>query len=54
MKRFFMALGMSVIVSGCSTSIPVEKQTGGTFEIVGTHFPGSLWNESHARASIVS
>jgi hypothetical protein len=54
MKWLFIALGMTVIVSGCSTSIAGEKQPGRTFEIVQTNFLGSLWNESHARASIVS
>jgi hypothetical protein len=54
MKWLFIALGMTVILSGCSTSIAGEKQPGRTFEIVQTNFLGSLWNESHARASIVS
>jgi hypothetical protein len=54
MKWLFIALGMTVIISGCSTATTAEKQTGGSFEIVQTHFFGSFWNESHARASIVS
>ncbi len=54
MKQLFIALGLIVIVAGCSTSMPTEKQAGGTFEIVQTNFLGSLWNESHARASVVS
>jgi hypothetical protein len=54
MKRLFIAIGMMVMVSGCSTSKPMAKQTAGAFEIVQTNFLGSLWNESHAKASIVS
>ncbi|MGA3145626.1 MAG: DUF4185 domain-containing protein [Verrucomicrobiota bacterium] len=54
LEWLFVALGMTVIVSGCSTSIPAEKRTGKTFEIVQSNFLGSLWNESHARASVVS
>jgi len=53
-KWLFIALGLTVIVSGCSTSSCAEKQTGKPFDIVQTNFLGSLWNESHARASIVS
>ncbi len=34
MKWLFIALGMTVIVSGCSTSMSTEKQTGKTFDIV--------------------
>jgi hypothetical protein len=49
-----LILGVIVLVSGCSTSIPAEKSTGKTFAIVHTKFLGSLWNEAHARASIVS
>ena len=54
MNRAFIILGMMVLVSGCSSSISTEKQTGLAFEIVRTNFLGSLWNESHAKASIVS
>jgi len=54
MKWLFIILGMTVILSGCSTSLSTERQTGKTFEIVQSKFLGSLWNESHARASIVS
>ncbi len=54
MKWLFIALGLTVIVSGCSTSSSTGRQTGKTFEIVQTNFLGSLWNESHARASVVS
>ena len=54
MRWLFVALGTTVLASGCSTRVCVEKQTGGAFDIVQTNFLGSLWNESHARASIVS
>jgi len=54
MKWLFIALGIVVLVSGCSTSTTVDKQTVGSFDIVHTHFFGSLWSESYARASIVS
>jgi hypothetical protein len=47
-------LGIIALVSGCSTSFTAEKRTGGTFAIVQSKFLGSLWNESHARASIIS
>ena len=47
-------LGMMVLVSGCSTSTTVDKQTVGSFDVVHTNFFGSLWSESYARASIVS
>lgn len=48
------ASSIILLVSGCSTATPVAKQTGGTFEIVQAKFLGSLWNESQAKASIVS
>jgi len=48
------ALVMMVIVSGCSPATTAEKPTGKTIEIVQTNFLGSLWNESHAKASIIS
>jgi hypothetical protein len=54
MKQLFIALAAGVIVAGCSTSKPMAKQAGGAFEIVQTNFLGSLWNEAHARASVVS
>jgi hypothetical protein len=34
--------------------MPAEKPTGQAFEIVHSKFLGSLWNEAHAKASIVS
>jgi hypothetical protein len=54
MKWLFIALGLAVSVSGCSTSRSAAKQTGKSFDIVHCTFVGSLWNESHARASVVS
>jgi hypothetical protein len=42
------------LVSGCSTTAPTGGQNGRPFEIVQTHFLGSLWNAAHARASIIS
>jgi len=54
MKCLFIALGLAVIVSGCSPASMPEKQTDKTFDIVQTNFLGSLWNEAQARASIVS
>jgi hypothetical protein len=54
MKWLFIALGLVVIVSGCSTSVPTGKQTGQSFEIVQAKFLGSLWSEAYAKASIVS
>jgi hypothetical protein len=45
MKWLFIALGMTVIVSGCSPATTAEKQMGGTFDIVQTRFLGSpvIW-----------
>jgi Domain of unknown function (DUF4185) len=52
---FLIPLFASLIfTSGCSTSPVAEKQNGSAFDIVQTRFLGSLWNESHAKASIVS
>jgi hypothetical protein len=50
----FFLPGMIILVSGCSSSLTAEKQKGDTFEIVQGKFPGSLWNEAHAKALIVS
>jgi len=47
-------LGIIIFVSGCLSFFTVEKQEGYTFDIVQSKFLGSLWNESHAKASIVS
>jgi hypothetical protein len=54
MKWLFIALGVTVLISGCSPATTAEKPMGGSFDIVQTNFLGSLWNESHAKASIVS
>lgn len=50
----FVQFGLIVLFSGCSSSLPAVKQNNCAFEIVQGKFLGSLWNESHARASIVS
>lgn len=47
-------LGSVIFVSGCSSFSAAEKQNWYTFDIVQSRFLGSLWNESHAKASIVS
>jgi len=47
-------LGLVVLVSSCSPASTPEKPADKTFDIVQTNFLGSLWNEAHARASIVS
>ena len=47
-------LGISALVSGCSSSLSAKKPKGDTFDIVQSNFLGSLWNQSHARASIIS
>jgi hypothetical protein len=52
MKYLIVALAMAMLIlGGCSVS---SKEQGRGFEIVQTNFLGSLWNESHARASIIS
>jgi hypothetical protein len=43
-----------VVISGCSTITPTGAQNSRSFEIVQTNFLGSLWNEAHAKASIIS
>jgi len=50
--RFFIALALMIALASGSTALSAPKVK--SFDIIGTHFPGSLWNESHARASIVS
>jgi hypothetical protein len=54
MKRVLAALILVAIVPGCTTSPSRDKQSELPFAIVRTHFLGSLWNEAHARASIIS
>ncbi|HTR42551.1 MAG TPA: DUF4185 domain-containing protein [Pseudomonadales bacterium] len=52
MKLFFILFGMALLISGCSSNLPKE-QSGG-FHIVQTNFLGCLWDESYARAKIIS
>jgi hypothetical protein len=47
-------IGVMVQVSGCSPALTPESRVESPFAIVQTRFFGSLWNESHARASIIS
>ncbi len=47
-------LGILILASGCSTFPYTQQQTKPAFDIVQTKFLGSLWSESHAKASIVS
>ncbi|HXI73494.1 MAG TPA: DUF4185 domain-containing protein [Verrucomicrobiae bacterium] len=54
MKRFFIALGMTAILSGCACAQPVGQPVNCTFRIIQTNFLGSLWNAAHAKASIIS
>jgi hypothetical protein len=54
MKRLFIALGLTVIVTGCGIRVAIEPRDHAPFEIVQTKSLGSIWNESHAKASIVS
>src|SRR5258706_15706488 len=54
MKSFYIALGMTAILSGCASVPPAAQPVGGTFTIIQTNFLGSLWNAAHAQASIIS
>ena len=47
-------MAQPVLVSGCSTSTPTKTQTDAPFEIVQSKSLGSIWNDVHAKASIVS
>ena len=47
-------LGLVVLVAGCSPTPATEPPTVRAFAVVQTRFDGSLWNESHARASVIS
>jgi hypothetical protein len=48
-------LGSGVLFSGCSFTSPAKNSSAGyTFELVKTNFLGSLWNESQAKARVVS
>ena len=49
-----LLLVIVTFVSGCSSCRPAESRKGYAFHVVQTRFLGSLWNESHAKASIVS
>src|SRR5690348_4944987 len=53
-NQLFIALGITALLSGCSPPPTAEQPKDGTFDIVRTHFLGSLWDEAYARASIVS
>ena len=53
--RVWLVLLLTILLAaGCSSGPGAGSPTPATFEIVQTKFLGSLWNESHARASIVS
>jgi hypothetical protein len=54
MQGAFVALGLLALTAGCSNSNPTAGPTNGPFEIVQTHFLGSLWSGAYAKASIVS
>jgi hypothetical protein len=54
MKWLSIALVLTVFASGCSTTGSGSKPTSGNFKIVKIHFLGSLWNEAHAKVSIIS
>src|SRR5580765_1781993 len=53
-KTFFLALAPAAFLSGCAGSFSTTTQTPRTFEILQTNFLGFLWNEAHAKASIIS
>lgn len=46
--------GMLAWVSGCSPNMTSEQPINSPVTIIQNRFLGSLWNEAHARASIVS
>jgi len=54
MKLLLVALATAILVSGCYTSISSRTPTDAPFEIVQSKSLGSIWNESHAKASIIS
>ena len=47
-------IGMVALVSGCSPAFTTEQTTNCPFAIVQAKFLGTLWNQAHARASIIS
>ena len=57
-SRHIIGLGfviaMIALVSGCSPAPIAEPPANSPFTIVQNKFLGCLWNESHARASIIS
>ena len=54
MKWLLLPLAVALIASGCATSHSTNNTAGTSFVIVHTNFLGTLWSESHARASIIS
>jgi hypothetical protein len=50
--RFFIALALMIALASGSTALSAPKVK--SFYIVRTNFLGSIWNEAHARASVVS
>jgi hypothetical protein len=52
MKGLIVALALVALVSGCASDSSEEQGNG--FKIVQTNFLGSLWDESYARAGIIS
>ena len=47
-------IGMVALASGCSPAFTTEQTTNCPFAIVQAKFLGTLWNQAHARASIIS
>ena len=47
-------IGMVALASGCSPTFTTEQTTNCPFAIVQAKFLGTLWNQAHARASIIS
>ncbi len=54
MNRLYIALGLLVALANGSTALSAPRPMVKSFDIVQTNFLGSLWNEAHARASVVS
>ena len=52
MKGLILGLTLAILVSGCASDS--SKEQGSGFEIVQTNFLGTLWDESYARAGIIS
>lgn len=49
-----LLFSLLVVMSGCSSDLATEQPTNSPFTITRSKFLGSLWNEAHARAAIVS